>query len=59
MTVLLQGQEVAIRDSAPFTYAYLECQGSYQQIPAKINEFMRRILQAGADAARATSSACT
>ncbi len=41
LAVLIQGQEVTIRDSAPFNYAYLECRGSYQQIPAKINEFMQ------------------
>jgi AraC family transcriptional regulator len=50
--VLLQGQEVTIRDTTPFTYAYLECKGSYQQIPAKINEFMgeffkQKLLPAG------------
>jgi effector-binding domain-containing protein len=39
-TVLLQAQEVAIQDSVPFTYAYLECKGSYGQIPAKVGEFM-------------------
>lgn len=37
---LLAGQEVVIQDSVPFTYAYLECTGSYQQIPAKVGEFM-------------------
>lgn len=36
----LMSQEVVIRDSSPFTYAYLECKGSYSQIPAKIQEFM-------------------
>ncbi len=41
LAVLLQAQEVVIQDSAPFTYAYLECRGSYQQIPAKVNEFMQ------------------
>ncbi len=40
LTVLLQGQEVTIQDSPLFTYVYLECRGSYQQIPKKINEFM-------------------
>ncbi len=40
LTGLLQGQEVTIQDSPLFTYVYLECQGSYQQIPKKINEFM-------------------
>lgn len=41
LAVLAQSQEVVIQDSAPFSYAYLECRGSYQQIPAKINEFMQ------------------
>ena len=36
----LSGQEVMIQDTAPFTYAYLECSGSYEQIPAKIGLFM-------------------
>ncbi|MBE0665331.1 MAG: GyrI-like domain-containing protein, partial [Candidatus Aminicenantes bacterium] len=40
LAVLLPGQEVLIQDTAPFTYAYLECRGSYQQIPAKIGLFM-------------------
>jgi effector-binding domain-containing protein len=40
LTVLLQGQEVTIQDNVPFNYAYLECKGSYAQIPARINEFM-------------------
>jgi len=39
---LLQCQEVVIQDTAPFSYAYLECRGSYQQIPAKIGEFMQQ-----------------
>lgn len=36
----LQSQEVQIKDTTPFTYAYLECSGSYQQIPEKVNAFM-------------------
>jgi AraC family transcriptional regulator len=40
LTVLAQGQEVQIQDATPFTYAYMEGSGSYQQIPAKVNEFM-------------------
>lgn len=36
----LMGQEVVIRDSSPFAYAYLEFKGSYAQIPDKVNEFM-------------------
>lgn len=42
LAVLLQGQEVMIQDTTPFTYTYLECRGSYQQIPAKIGEFMQQ-----------------
>jgi effector-binding domain-containing protein len=40
LAVLLPAQEVKIEDATPFAYAYLECRGSYAQIPAKINEFM-------------------
>jgi len=40
LAVLLPSQEVAIQDNAPFAYAYLECKGSYAQIPGKVNEFM-------------------
>jgi len=40
VAVLLQGQEVVIRDNAPFTYACLECKGSYAQIPGKVGEYM-------------------
>lgn len=47
LAVLLQGQEVTIRDNTPFSYAYLECKGSYQQIPAKIGEFMQAFFQQG------------
>ncbi len=36
----LNAQEIVIQDTTPFTYAYLECKGSYEQIPAKIGEFM-------------------
>jgi effector-binding domain-containing protein len=36
----ISGQEVTIQNTVPFTYAYLECSGSYQQIPAKIAVFM-------------------
>ncbi len=42
LAVLLRSQEVTIQDTTPFTYAYMECKGSYQQIPAKINEFMQQ-----------------
>jgi len=40
LAVLLQAQEITIQNSAPFTYAYMECKGSYAQIPDKVNEFM-------------------
>jgi effector-binding domain-containing protein len=40
LAILLPGQEVVIQDTAPFSYAYLECRGSYEQIPARIGEFM-------------------
>jgi AraC family transcriptional regulator len=50
--VSLSGQEIKIQDTAPFTYAYLECNGAYQQVPAKVNEFMgeffkQRLMPAG------------
>jgi AraC family transcriptional regulator len=47
LTVLLQGQDVAIQDATPFTYAYLECKGSYAQIPDKVNAFMEAFFQQG------------
>jgi AraC family transcriptional regulator len=40
MAAFVCGQEVVIQDTTPFTYAYLECSGSYNQIPAKIGVFM-------------------
>jgi AraC family transcriptional regulator len=43
--VSLSGQEVVIQDTVPFTYAYLECSGSYQQIPAKIGMFMQEFFK--------------
>jgi AraC family transcriptional regulator len=46
-TVLLHGQEVTIRDATPFTYAYLECKGSYAQIPDKVGEFMGAFFKQG------------
>jgi AraC family transcriptional regulator len=45
LAVLLKSQEVQIQDTAPFTYAYLECSGSYQQIPAKIGLFMQEFFK--------------
>jgi effector-binding domain-containing protein len=47
LAVLLQGQEVTIRDNTPFHYAYLECKGSYAQIPDKIGEFMGAFFKQG------------
>jgi len=43
----LPAQDVVIQDATPFTYAYLECRGSYAQIPAKIGEFMQAFFQQG------------
>jgi len=37
---LSRAQEIQIKEIAPFSYAYLECIGSYQQIPGKIGTFM-------------------
>jgi DNA gyrase inhibitor GyrI len=45
MAALICGQEVVIQDTTPFTYAYLECGGSYQQIPAKIAVFMQEFFK--------------
>ena len=39
-SVFSRAQEIQIKGIAPFSYAYLECSGSYQQIPAKIGTFM-------------------
>jgi AraC family transcriptional regulator len=47
MAAIISGQEVVIQDTAPFTYAYLECSGSYAQIPAKIGAFMQSFFQQG------------
>jgi effector-binding domain-containing protein len=47
LTVQLQGQEVTIRDSTPFSYAYLECTGPYAQISDKVNEFMGAFFKQG------------
>jgi effector-binding domain-containing protein len=40
-------QEVQIKDETPFTYASLECAGSYNLIPAKIGEFMGEFFKQG------------
>jgi AraC family transcriptional regulator len=45
LAVLLPGQEVQIQDTVPFTYAYLACRGSYQQIPEKTNLFMQEFFK--------------
>jgi effector-binding domain-containing protein len=47
MAALVCAQEVVIQDTTPFTYAYLECSGSYAQIPAKIGVFMQSFFQQG------------
>jgi AraC family transcriptional regulator len=47
MAAIVCGQEVVIQDTTPFTYAYLECKGSYQQIPEKIGIFMQSFFQQG------------
>lgn len=41
------GQDVQVKDQPPFTYAYLDCAGSFQQIPAKIMEFMGTFFKQG------------
>jgi len=45
MAAIICGQEVVIQDATPFTYAYLECRGSYSQIPAKIGIFMQEFFK--------------
>lgn len=40
-------QDVQIKDQTPFAYAYLDCAGSFQQIPAKIMEFMGAFFKQG------------
>ena len=47
LAALLPAQEVRIMDAEPFAYAYLECRGSYAQMPAKINEFMGAFFRQG------------
>jgi len=41
------GDEVKVQANTPFTYACLECSGSYQQIPAKIGEFIGEFFKQG------------
>jgi len=45
MAALVCGQDVVIQDATPFAYAYLECSGSYSQIPAKIGVFMQEFFK--------------
>lgn len=40
-------QEVQIKEQNSFTYAYLDCSGSYMQIPAKIGEFIGHFFKQG------------
>lgn len=40
-------QDFQVKDQAPFAYAYLDCAGSFQQIPAKIMEFMGAFFKQG------------
>ncbi|MCX6553858.1 MAG: GyrI-like domain-containing protein [Candidatus Aminicenantes bacterium] len=47
LAVVLPAQEITIQDSQPYAYAYLECKGSYQQIPEKIGVFMQSFFQQG------------
>ncbi len=41
------GQDVQVKDQTPFPYAYLDCAGSYQQIPQKMMEFMGAFFKQG------------
>jgi effector-binding domain-containing protein len=45
LSVLISAQEIQIREITPFSYAYLECSGSYRQIPAKIGTFMQEFFK--------------
>ena len=44
-SVLSRTQEIQIKPIAPFSYAYLECGGSYEQIPSKIGIFMQEFFK--------------
>jgi effector-binding domain-containing protein len=46
-SIIAFSEEIVIKDQTPFTYAYLECSGSYTQIPAKIGEFMGAFFKQG------------
>jgi len=39
------GQEVKILDSTPFSYAGLSCSGSYEQIAAKMGQFIQEFFK--------------
>lgn len=39
------GEEVKVQANTPFTYAYLECSGPYQQIPVKIGQFIQEFFK--------------
>jgi len=41
------GDEVKVQANTPFTYACLECSGSYAQIPAKVEEFIGEFFKQG------------
>jgi len=41
------GDEVKVQANTPFTYACLECSGSYAQIPAKVGEFIGEFFKQG------------
>jgi len=41
------GQDVQIKDQASFAYAYLDCVGSFTQIPQKMMEFMGAFFKQG------------
>ena len=44
-SVLSRAQEIQIKQIVPFSYAYLECEGSYRQIPVKIGTFMQEFFK--------------
>ena len=46
-SIIAFSEEIVIKDQTPFTYAYIECSGSYSQIPAKIGEFMGAFFKQG------------
>ena len=44
-SVLSRAQEIQIKQIVPFAYAYLECSGTYRQIPEKIGMFMQEFFK--------------